>query len=150
MSFLPTTPQSLFNLFPSLGPPPLLASELEPHTYPICPFYSASLNYSSISMKRYHDQGSTEDEVFNWACLQFQVVSPWLSWQGLWQPDRYWSNSWGLTSDPQAHSRKRARLNLPWVFEASKPSPSDTPPPMRWHLLVLLKQSTNWNPDIHI
>lgn len=40
MSFLPTTPQNLINLLASLGLPPLLASDLGPHQYPVCSVYA--------------------------------------------------------------------------------------------------------------
>ena len=32
--------------------------------------------------------------------------------------------------------RKRGRLGLEWAFESSKPTPSDTPTPIRLHLLI--------------
>ena len=37
----------------------------------------------------------------------------------------------------------RTRLGLVWAFETSKPTPSDTAPPTRPHLLILPKESTN-------
>jgi hypothetical protein len=38
--------------------------------------------------------------------------------------------------------RQRERLSMVWVFETSKPTPSDTLPPTRPYFLILPKQST--------
>lgn len=37
-----------------------------------------------------------------------------------------------------------------WAFQSSKPSPSDTPPPVRLHHLILPKQLANWKPNTQI
>jgi hypothetical protein len=34
--------------------------------------------------------------------------------------------------------RERERMQLVWAFETSKPTPSDTLPPTRPHLIILL------------
>jgi hypothetical protein len=39
----------------------------------------------------------------------------------------------------QARGRESTQ-GLVWAFETSRPSPGDTPPPMRPHLLILPKQ----------
>lgn len=38
----------------------------------------------------------------------------------------------------------RETLGMGASFESSKPSPSETPPPVRSHILILHQKPTNW------
>ena len=42
------------------------------------------------------------------------------------------------------YNHQTERLQMAWVFQTSKSALSDTPPPVRLHLLILSKQSHQW------
>ena len=73
--------------------------------------------------------------------------------------------TWCLSSSESAHpdlhttgregggrgrgrEKGEAEVWLAWAFETSRLTPSDQLPLTRPHLLILLKQSTNWKPNI--
>lgn len=80
--------------------------------------------------------------------LQFQRVSWWLSWRGMWQPTdreeleqylRAWL-IWLISINQRERERMREHeLGMVWAFKTSKPSPSDSPSPKRPHLPTLPK-----------
>lgn len=107
------------------------------------------LSNFSIVVIKHHDQGNLFKKHLIWGpCLQSERISykfmtlvvgsraagrwPWLR-----------NSSWELTCEiPTMRQRggERESTGMLWAFESTKPTPSDTSPPARPHLIILPQQ----------
>jgi hypothetical protein len=89
-------------------------------------------------------EAAHRSSIYLGACLQFQRVRLWSSWQTGRHGHTAVAETLHLICKLQA---LRGRLGLSWKSETLMPSHSDTPSPTRPHLLIYSKRYTNWKPN---
>ena len=96
------------------------------------------LSHHPIDVKRHHDYGNSyKGKHLIEAGLQFQRVSPLLSWQESWQHmGRHGAGQIAESSTSEfVDSRNKETLEQAWTFETLKPTPSDILPLTRAYVL---------------
>lgn len=100
--------------------------------------FSVIVSVTFCAVKRHHDKGVLQKKAFQQgSCLQLQRLSPWLSWQGIWQQaGRHGAEA--VAESLLLIYKQEAERDRPVGFCKLKVHPCDTPPSS---LLVLPKQS---------